>query len=228
MGNRQNVMIKGTKDGFILKLNDQCGYDVLKEELIEKLSVQYKALDDDHVISAKIEAGNRFLTEEQSEELKEIVRSQKSLIVEEIHSNVITIDEADQLIREREMSSIAGIVRSGQVIEVEGDFLLVGDVNPGGMIMAGGNIYILGTLKGIAHAGCYGNDEAVIVASQMLPSQLRISKHLNRAPDLENNNEQETHEMECAYIDESEQIVVDRLQVLRHVRPSITKYKGGM
>jgi len=227
MANRQNVMIKGTKDGFILKLNDQCGFDVLKEELIEKLSVQYKAIDDSQLISASIEAGNRFLTDEQKEELIEIVRSQKSLVVEEIHSNVITVDLAEELIRQREMSSMAGIVRSGQVIEVDGDFLLVGDVNPGGMIMAGGNIYILGTLKGIAHAGCYGNDEAVIVASQMLPSQLRISKHLNRAPDLDT-NEQETHEMECAYIDATEQIVVDRLQVLRHVRPRITKFKGGM
>ncbi|PPA71543.1 septum site-determining protein MinC [Jeotgalibacillus proteolyticus] len=227
MGNRQNVMIKGTKDGFILKLDDQCGYEVLKEELIEKLSVQYKAADDQHVISAKIEAGNRYLSEEQQEELKEIVKSQKSLVVGEIHSNVITIDFAEQLIRQREMSSIAGIIRSGQVIEVEGDFLLIGDVNPGGMIRAGGNIYILGTLKGVAHAGCYGNEDAVIVASQMIPSQLRISSLLNRAPDLDV-NEQESHEMECAYIDETEQIVVDRLQVLRNVRPDITNYRGGI
>ncbi|MEW9500569.1 septum site-determining protein MinC [Jeotgalibacillus marinus] len=226
MGNRQNVMIKGTKDGFILKLNDQCSYDVLKEELIEKLAVQYKALDDDHLISAQIEVGNRYLTNEQRHELKEIVRSQKSLVVEEILSNVITVDAADILIRQHEMSSMAGIVRSGQVIEVDGDFLLIGDVNPGGTIMAGGNIYVIGKLQGIAHAGCYGNNEAVIVASQMIPSQLRIAQHLNRAPDMDK-NEQETHEMECAYIDESEQIVVDRLQVLRHIRPNITKYEGG-
>ncbi|WP_041090445.1 septum site-determining protein MinC [Jeotgalibacillus soli] len=226
MGNRQNVMIKGTKDGFILQLDDQCGYDTLKYELMEKLSVQYKALDDQPLISAKIQAGNRYLTNEQKEELREIVRSQKSLVVEEIHSNVMTLEEADMLKRQHEMSSMAGIIRSGQVIEVEGDFLLIGDVNPGGMIMAGGNIYILGTLKGIAHAGCYGNEQAVIVASQMRPSQLRISKHLNRAPDTDK-NDQESHEMECAYIDESDQIVVDRLQVLRHVRPMITKHEGG-
>ncbi|KIL46135.1 septum site-determining protein MinC [Jeotgalibacillus campisalis] len=227
MGNRQNVMIKGTKDGFILKLDDRCGYELLKEELIEKLSVQYKAMDDQHAISVKIEAGNRFLSEDQQEELREIVKSQKSLIVDEIQSNVITVDLAEQIIRQRQMSTISGIVRSGQVIDVEGDFLLIGDVNPGGMIRAGGNIYILGTLKGVAHAGCYGNEDAVIVASQMLPSQLRISKYLNRAPDPVKNDD-DLHEMECAYIDDTEQIVVDRLQVLRHVRPSITNYKGGM
>ncbi|KIL53343.1 septation inhibitor protein [Jeotgalibacillus alimentarius] len=219
----QNVMIKGTKDGFILKLNDQCGYQELKEELIEKLSVQYKAPADGQAVKARIEAGNRFLTEDQKEEVRQIVHQQKSLLVDEITSNVITVEDAEQRIREKEMSSMTGIVRSGQVIEVEGDFLLVGDVNPGGMIMAGGNIYILGTLRGIAHAGCYGKEEAVIVASQMLPAQLRIASKLNRAPD----HDDDPHEMECAYIDSSNQIVVDRLQVLRRIRPSITKIEGG-
>ncbi|WP_264476746.1 septum site-determining protein MinC [Jeotgalibacillus aurantiacus] len=219
---RQHVMIKGTKDGFILKLDDQCSYDVLKEEMVEKLSVQYNSIEE-HAVKAKIEVGNRFLTEDQKEELKEIVHRQKSLIVEEIYSNVITVEESNQLIREREMSSLTGIVRSGQVIEVEGDFLLIGDVNPGGMIMAGGNIFILGSLKGIAHAGCYGNNDAVIVASQMTPAQLRISTRLNRSPD----QDEEPHEMECAFIDENDQIVVDRLQVLRHVRPGMTNFEGG-
>ncbi|AJD91655.1 septation inhibitor protein [Jeotgalibacillus malaysiensis] len=219
----QNVMIKGTKDGFILKLNDQCGYDVLKEELIDKLSVQYKAPADGQAVKARIEVGNRYLTEAQQEEIRQIVHQQKSLLVDEIHSDVLTKAESDQLVREKEMSSMTGIVRSGQVIEVEGDFLLIGDVNPGGMIMAGGNIYILGTLRGIAHAGCYGKQEAVIVASQMIPAQLRIASKLNRAPD----HDDETHEMECAYIDDSNQIVVDRLQVLRKIRPSMTKFEGG-
>ncbi|TFE01163.1 septum site-determining protein MinC [Jeotgalibacillus salarius] len=217
-------MIKGTKDGFILMLNDQCGYEVLKEELIEKLSVQYKAPADGQAVKARIEAGNRFLTEEQQEEIRQIVHQQKSLLVDDIYSNVITKDEAEQRVREKEMSSMTGIVRSGQVIEVEGDFLLVGDVNPGGMIMAGGNIYILGTLRGIAHAGCYGKKEAVIVASQMLPAQIRIASKLNRAPDQDD----ESHEMECAYIDDRDQIVVDRLQVLRKIRPGMTKVEGGI
>ena len=44
-------------------------------------------------------------------------------------------------------------------IKVPGDLLLIGDVNPGGTVMAGGNIFIMGSLKGIAHAGCYGNDK---------------------------------------------------------------------
>ena len=45
------------------------------------------------------------------------------------------------------------VISSGQVFEVPGDLLLIGDVNPDGTVRAGGNIYIMGQLKGIAHAG---------------------------------------------------------------------------
>lgn len=91
--------------------------------------------------------------------------------------------------------------------------------------MAGGNIFIMGALKGIAHAGCLGNKQAIIAACVMKPSQLRISDCINRAPD--HYPEEEPREMECAYIDENNQIVVDRLQALMHLRPELTRLEGG-
>ena len=121
--------------------------------------------------------------------------------------------------------TVSRIIRSGQVLEVPGDLLLIGDVNPGGTVIAGGNIFIMGTLKGIAHAGFYGNVQAVITASSMQPSQLRISDCINSAPDPQENNEK--REMECAYVDENHQIIVDRLQVLINLRPNLNRFEGG-
>jgi septum site-determining protein MinC len=34
--------------------------------------------------------------------------------------------------------------------------------------------------------------------------------------------------MECAYISDSQQIVVDRLQVLMRKRPNLTRFEGGL
>jgi septum site-determining protein MinC len=225
MNNKQNVMIKGTKEGLTLHLNDQCSFDVLKKELDEKLSTHYRENEGSPLITVNIQTGNRYLPEEKQEELKEIVRQKRNLIVNDVTSNVITRSDAQKLIDEKNIDTIAGIVRSGQIVEVPGDVLIVGDVNPGGRVLAGGNIYILGVLKGIAHAGYYGNTESVIVAAKMIPSQLRIADCLNRAPDYL--DKEDVHDMECAYIDESDQIVVDRLQVLKHLRPNITSFKGG-
>ncbi|MDQ0197136.1 septum site-determining protein MinC [Neobacillus ginsengisoli] len=225
MKKRQNVTIKGTKDGIVLQLDDSCSFQELKKELDEKLSANSSTQDERHLTPVKVEIGNRFLNEEQKEELKELIRQKKNLLVDDIESNVMTIKEAERLKAEAEVVTVTRIIRSGQVLEVPGDLLLIGDVNPGGTVMAGGNIFIMGTLKGLAHAGCYGNDEAVIAASSMKPSQLRISDCLNRAPDTVPNNEK--REMECAYIDENRQIIVDRLQVLIHLRPNLTRLEGG-
>lgn len=220
----QNVTIKGTKDGLTLHLDDSCSFEELKKELVHKLSESTRSMED-RLISVMVQVGNRYLTAEQQEELKDIICQKKNLIVESIRSNVITKAEAEKLKEQDKVVTVARIIRSGQVLEVPGDLLLIGDVNPGGTVMAGGNIFIMGSLKGIAHAGCNGNKEAVISASIMKPSQLRISEYINRAPD--HYQDDEKREMECAYIDEDNQITVDRLQVLMHLRPSITRLEGG-
>lgn len=221
----QNVTIKGTKDGLTLHLDDSCSYDELKIELDKKLSANSRTNEGQPLLSVRVQVGNRYLTSDQHEELKALIRQKKNLVVDEIVSNVITLEEANRLKAEDEIVTVSKIIRSGQVLEVPGDLLLIGDVNPGGTVIAGGNIFILGSLKGIAHAGFHGNDLAVITASVMNPSQLRISDCINRAPD--HYPAEEKKSLECAYIDENRQIVVDRLQVLMHLRPNLTRLEGG-
>lgn len=225
MKKEQNVVIKGIKDGLTLYLDDQCSYEELKKELEERLLEKFQADTEHHLIQVKVQIGNRYLSDEQIEELKQLVRKTKNLIVDTIESNVISKTEAARIKAENEIVSVTRIVRSGQVLEVPGDLLLIGDVNPGGKVIAGGNIFILGSLKGIAHAGVRGNREAVITATIMKPTQLRINNCLNRAPD--DIRTDTNREMECAYIDIHNQIVIDRLQVLIHLRPNLTRLEGG-
>lgn len=222
----QNVTIKGTKEGIALHLNDSCSFDELKRELQTKLRESSHSQVDHQLITVKVQLGNRYLTEEQIEELKDIIDKNQHLIVDSIQSNVMTKDEVELSRQEHEIISVTGIVRSGQVLKVPGDLLLIGDVNPGGTVMAGGNIFVMGILKGIAHAGCNGNEEAVIAASSLIPSQLRIGEHINRAPDY--NVDEESREMECAYIDDNNQMMIDRLQVLMHIRPNLTRLERGL
>jgi septum site-determining protein MinC len=72
--------------------------------------------------------------------------------------------------------TIHGTVRSGAVIRFAGDVQVFGDVNPGAQILAGGSVYVYGTLKGLACAGARGDNEQIILAFDMRPSQLRIGK----------------------------------------------------
>tara|TARA_B100000700_G_scaffold135077_1_gene150911 strand:- start:276 stop:923 length:648 start_codon:yes stop_codon:yes gene_type:complete len=75
-----------------------------------------------------------------------------------------------------------GTVRSGEYLDIPGDLLILGDVNPGAIVSAEGNIIIWGRLLGIAHAGSKGNSQATISALQLRPVQLRISDKIARGP----------------------------------------------
>ncbi len=83
---------------------------------------------------------------------------------------------------------MAGIVvrrtlRSGQALSHAGHVTLIGDVNPGAEIVAGGDIVVWGKLRGTAHAGAMGSDVAIICALEFAPNQIRIGSHIARPPE---------------------------------------------
>lgn len=74
-------------------------------------------------------------------------------------------------------------IRSGTEIRHAGSVIVLGDVNPGGSILADGDILVWGRLKGIAHAGFRGNTSRRIMAIRMEPTQLRIADKVARPPE---------------------------------------------
>ncbi|MGB9662376.1 MAG: septum site-determining protein MinC [Moorellaceae bacterium] len=74
-------------------------------------------------------------------------------------------------------------VRSGQRIDYHGNVVIMGDVNPGGEVVAGGHVIVMGALKGIVHAGAEGDEGAVVIAFDLQPTQLRIAGYIARPPD---------------------------------------------
>lgn len=66
-------------------------------------------------------------------------------------------------------------LRSGTRIEFAGHVVVLGDVNPGAEIIAGGNVIVWGRVRGLIHAGSKGNRAAVICALDLSPTQLRIA-----------------------------------------------------
>ncbi|MCT7954146.1 septum site-determining protein MinC [Laspinema palackyanum] len=74
-------------------------------------------------------------------------------------------------------------VRSGVDIRHPGNVVLVGDVNPGGSIIADGDILVWGRLRGLAQAGANGNEQCIVMALQMEPTQIRIADWVARAPE---------------------------------------------
>jgi len=98
-------------------------------------------------------------------------------------------------------------LRSGQKIFVNGHAVIRGDVNPGAQVIATGSIIVMGTFRGIAHAGVQGDAQAFVMAFKLRPTQIAIADKISRAPE----NPEEAQYPEIAFISDH-QIIVEPYQ----------------
>lgn len=173
------ISIKGTKNGLIIIISPELDFEkavsLLKEKFVESNGF-FK--------SAHFNIQGDQFNKEQRTELEEICVSFGLVILkvkEEIAASVIMkeVSRGDTLL-------IMKNLRSGQTINHEGNIVIVGDVNPGAEVISGGNIIVMGKLRGVAHAGSRGKNDAYILAYRLLPTQLRISNNVSRAPENQN------------------------------------------
>lgn len=145
-----------------------------------------------------VEVGRRLLATEEMARLKAILEGEYGVKVAEVWSQGHTITEALSHLTQLPVSLalpprqapppdlptgentllVRGTCRSGTALFHHGDVVVLGDVNPGAEVCATGDILVFGVLRGMAHAGAKGNDQAVIVALSIQPVQLRIGPYL--------------------------------------------------
>ncbi|HBU12606.1 MAG TPA: hypothetical protein DEB31_07755, partial [Clostridiales bacterium] len=160
-------------------LGEKATYPVLREELLQKLKKSQDFFKDSQT---KVVIRGKKLSEAQRNEIKRVfamdfdihdvlygdeadmarpvelsiekeARPQKE---DSIPEGTEDIDSVSGKYIDAQSVFINGTVRSGQRIESEGDIVIVGDVNPGAEVIAGGSIAVFGKLRGLAHAGCGG------------------------------------------------------------------------
>ena len=73
-------------------------------------------------------------------------------------------------------------LRSGHSVRHPGHVIIIGDVNPGAEIIAGGHVVVWGRLRGMVHAGAAGEESAMVCALDLAPTQLRIAGHITVSP----------------------------------------------
>ncbi len=69
-------------------------------------------------------------------------------------------------------------LRSGRRIESPGTIVILGDVNAGAEVIAVGDVIVVGKLRGLAHAGANGQEEAAVWATSLEAKQIRIAGHI--------------------------------------------------
>lgn len=92
-------------------------------------------------------------------------------------------------------------IKPGQSVRYGGDVCIMGDVEAGAEVVAEGDVVVWGQLKGVVHAGVAGDDEAVVCALKMSPTQLGIAGIMARFPTTTTGYLYDTQPPELARLD---------------------------
>jgi septum site-determining protein MinC len=196
----ERIQIKGTSDGLIITLGAGI-WQGLMDELDQRLQEKASFFKGGRVALA---VGPRQLTPLHLEEIGQLLgRHNVTLWAVESEAGS-TQEAATQLGLEvglgipiRSVGTaqpaqkptgdalwVQRTLRSGQVIQHPGHIVIIGDVNPGAEIKAGGSVIVWGRLRGVVYAGVGEGqgEKAVVCALQLSPTQLRIGEYISRAP----------------------------------------------
>ncbi len=175
------VNIKGTPSGLIFYFDPmETGFGQICAALEEKL-----LHSGDFFINAEyvIDRPNQFSAEELA--VIESILAKYHLTKGKTQPKEIPNDESDEMIYHTAGGNsllVTKSIRSGQKMSIRGNAVIMGDINPGGEIVATGNIVIMGSCRGVLHAGAEGDESCYIIVYNMCAQQLRIASHVATVP----------------------------------------------
>jgi septum site-determining protein MinC len=205
---RQNLQIKGIKDGLLATLGEG-PWPELEQALLKH--VEEKAAFFQGARMA-LDVGNHILRAAEMGALRDRLSSQGISLWAVVSNSPVTEGTAQMLGLATRLSTprpervvrpmdtnlpgetavfVHRTLRSGFKVEHHGHIVVLGDVNPGAEVIAGGSVIVWGRLRGSVHAGAEGNDSAVICALEMTPTQLRIASLLAGFPQRKGKQEPE-------------------------------------
>ena len=193
------VVVKGTRDGLLIVLPSEAPWNELVRVLGDQLDAAREFWSG---AATQVDVGEHQLDEQQVKRLQEMLNKRYQLQLTALFGkDAKTRATATQLGLTTEVEAtpepeapagrnyqnnalyLRQTLRSGQILRHDGTVVICGDVNPGGEVIASGDIVILGTLRGVAHAGAKGDESAQITAINLRPTQLRIAGYIARSPD---------------------------------------------
>lgn len=189
---RQAVHIKGIKDGLLVTLGEGT-WQELETALYHQVEERAAFFQGARVA---LDVGNHIIRAVEMSALRDRL-SERGITLWAVLSSSLVTEQTAQVLGlatrisvprpERSVKSldtnlegegaifVHRTLRSGFKVSHRGHIVVIGDVNPGAEIIAGGSVIVWGRLRGVVHAGAEGDESAVVCALDLEPMQLRIA-----------------------------------------------------
>jgi len=206
----QYVILKGNKDGISILLDEQADFELIKKTLQKKVAGAKQFFEG---ANTNVAFKGRKITDEEEKTLLDIIFTETTLDVSFVEQEGFTPVTPSYMMNatpshypfiEQVTKYQYGGLRSGQFIRYGGSVVVIGDANPGSEIIAGGNVIVLGALKGLVHAGCNGDDSCFVSALTFAPTQLRIASIITNITSNDKTKRKKANIPTCAYIQDGQ------------------------
>ncbi len=197
--------IKGTKDGLLITISPTEEWGVVTADLAARLDERSGFYAGGQV---RVDFGTRPVRKDELMSLRALLERRGITLNAISTASATTIDAASALDLRASLNDavaaagalsdgeiafnsvedgtygvlIRRTLRGGRTVHNQGHVVVVGDVNPGAEIIAGGDVIVWGKLRGKVHAGANGDETAVICALDMMPTQIRIASFISMPP----------------------------------------------
>ena len=166
---KDSVIIKSTKYGIRLLLNDQVDFETLVREICTKFAESKSFWGSANLI---IRLDGRELTADETACIVEAIELNSDVKITLIEENDEIKDikmkgEIDRFYYDKVYENariIKGSIKQNAKITSDNSIVILGDVKKNAVVEAKGNIIVIGSLEGEAYAG-YPNDKTMFVAA---------------------------------------------------------------
>lgn len=202
---RNCINVSQKNNLVVIKINPEAKIEDIIPQIRKKVIQLQKIYKDEK--TTPIMVTGKVLKNKEIDEVEEIIKSRLNVDVDFDMPKELGLHNIKRtFIQEVSVSETKfhrGSLRSGQKIEEDGSIVIIGDVNSGAEVVAADNIVVLGTLRGLAHAGAKGNTKAIIAAGKLDTVQIRIAnivKEIDR-------DEEPMHRQAYVYIDDDKMVI---------------------
>jgi len=197
------VAIKGTKDGLLVQVSPTEEWNSVTADLAARIDQQLSFYAGARVT---LDVGSRPVRKDELGSVKALLERRGLALWAVMSESATTLDSAQAMdlrtsqpksaapIQSTDMSApssqedgtpgtlVKRTLLSGRSVKSPGHVIILGDVNAGAEVIAGGDVFIWGRLRGSVHAGANGDPGAVVCALDMTPTQLRIAGQIAISP----------------------------------------------
>ena len=194
---RNAVVIKSSKAGMTVILDPELPFDELLDAIGKKFSESARFWGS---VQMTLTLEGRDLTAAQEFAIVDTITKNSQIeVLCLLDTDAERIERCEKALNDKlmELNSqtgqfYRGTLKRGDCLESEASIVLIGNVDHGARVTAKGNVVVLGELKGTVTAGVSGNPQAIVIALDMAPLQIRIgdlssrfnerNKRLGRGP----------------------------------------------